>query len=317
MAQAHICFILHGRRCPAHLPNRLLEHFSPAFEVSIHLTTSGQGAEEAACLAVEQGCDYLISVGGDGTIHEMVNGVMRADAARRARVTLGVLPYGTGNDFARTLGAANAVSGLARQIHEGRVRPLDLGRVRAGADGAVRYFANIASLGISSAVVDRVARLPRWLPSSLAYAIGTLWSLARWRPARMRLDLEDGEVREETLINLCLANGRYFGGGLGVAPQARADDGWLELVMIRRASIGAFLRFLPALRRGRRIDDARVVYARCRGVRISTWPEGCPLEADGERIGHAPVQIDLLPGALRWLCATSSAAEDGNSTVSG
>jgi len=119
----------------------------------------------------------------------------------------------------------------------------------------------------------------------------------------MRLVADDGSIREETLINLCLANGRYFGGGLGVAPTACPDDGLLDVVLIRNASMGAFLRFLPALRHGRRIDDPRVLYTRCRSLQIDTLPPGCPLEADGERIGLAPVTVDLLPGALAWLCA--------------
>jgi diacylglycerol kinase (ATP) len=306
MAQPHICFILHGRRCPPHLPNRLFEQFSPAFEISIHITSSAVGAEDAACLAIEQGCNYLIAVGGDGTVHEVVNGVMRVDEARRGRVTLGILPYGTGNDFARTLGMTGSIAGLHRLIGERRVRRLDLGRLRqCNDDGTVRttYFANIASLGISATVVDRVAALPRWFPSALAYAVGIVWALLRWRPLRMRFAFDDGRTYEETLLNVCLANGRYFGGGLGVAPDARADDGQLDLVMIRRASVGAFLRFLPSLRRGRRIDDDRVVYARCRASTIDTLPPGCPLEADGEHVGCAPVTIDLLPAALAWLCA--------------
>ncbi|TDR73591.1 diacylglycerol/lipid kinase family protein [Paludibacterium purpuratum] len=302
MAQPHICFILHGRRSPAHWPDRLLRQFSRGYAVHIHITSSGLRAEEVACQAVTQGCDFVVAVGGDGTVHEVVNGVMRAPAAQRERVTLGILPVGTGNDFARSIGMNASVSRLYRLIQSGSARRLDLGCIETlGSQPATRYFANIASLGISSAVVDRVARMPRWLPAGLAYGLGTVLSLLTWRPARLRLTFDEGNVREESMINLCLANGRYFGGGLGVAPRARLDDGLLEIVMIRNATVAAFLRLLPLLRQARPIDDARVCYAQSRGLRISTEPPGCPLEADGERIGREPVRVSVLPGALRWL----------------
>ncbi|BEV71970.1 diacylglycerol kinase family lipid kinase [Paludibacterium sp. THUN1379] len=302
MDQPHICFILHGRRSPAHLPDRLLRQFSRHFVVHIHITTSGLRAEEVACLAVTQGCHYVVAVGGDGTVHEMVNGVMRAPEALRQQVTLAILPFGTGNDFARSLGMNASVSRLYRLIRRDSTRRLDLGRiVMPTGEAGSRYFANIASLGISSAVVDRVARFPRWLPAGLAYGLGTMLALLTWRPARMRLVLADGSVHEEAMINLCLANGRYFGGGLGVAPTAQLDDGVLEVVMIRNASVAAFLRFMPVLHKAQRIDDPRVCYLQSSRVEVRTDPPGCPLEADGEKIGREPVTIDLLPGALCWV----------------
>ncbi|MBV8045760.1 MAG: diacylglycerol kinase family lipid kinase [Paludibacterium sp.] len=302
MAQPHICFILHGRRSPSHWPDRLLRQFSRRFVVQIHITTSGLRAEEVACLAVTQGCDFVIAVGGDGTVHEVVNGVMRAPAERRARVTLGVLPVGTGNDFARSLGMSASVSRLYRLIQRDSARWLDLGRIDTlGEAPWTRYFANIASLGVSSAVVERVARMPRWLPAGPAYGLGAVLSLLTWRPSRMQVTFDEGTVIEEPMVDLCLANGRYFGGGLGVAPEARQDDGLLDVVMIRNASVVAFLRFMPLMRQTRRIDDARVRYAKSRGVRVSSDPPGCPLEADGEQLGSAPVRVSVLPGALRWL----------------
>lgn len=304
MAHSRIRFILHGRRSPHHLPDRLLALFA-GYAVDIHITTSADGAAGAARRALEAGCDYLVAVGGDGTVHEMVNGVMAAPPAQRQRLVLGVLPYGTGNDFARTLGIGASPSGLARLIAQQRVRSLDLGRVTCiGDDGRehVRYFANIASLGASAAVVERVARLPRWLPSSLAYGVGIVSALATWRGSAMTVRQDDGETVCQPLVNLCLANGRYFGGGIGIAPQAEPDDGRFDTVCIHRAGVGAFLRFLPALRQGRRIDDARIAYGHCRRLSVVTEPAGCPVEADGERIGRAPATFELLPGALDWLC---------------
>jgi diacylglycerol kinase (ATP) len=304
MAQARIGFILHGQRCPTHLPNRLLERFTPDFLVDIHITSSALGALEVATLAVEQGCDYLIAVGGDGTINEMVNGVMRAPSAQRKRVILGVLPCGTGNDFARSLASNTTLVELQRLVLQGDSRELDLGRLDyrdAQGGEQLRYFANIASLGISSSVVERVQQQPRWLPAAAAYALATIQTLLVLRPSRLRLQLDQRPVQSESLIQLSLANGRFFGGGLGIAPSARLDDGWLDVVMIRGASAWAFLRFLPALRQARLIQDARISYDRCHRIEISAQSGNCLLEADGEQISATAVVIDLIPAALRWL----------------
>ena len=303
MAQPLICFILHGRRCPGSLPDRLLESFAE-FQVEIHITSSSLGAEEVACLAVEQGCDYLIAVGGDGTVHEMVNGVMRATSSARGKVVLGVLTYGTGNDFARSLGVTHSIEALRALIVAGTTRRLDLGSLSCtGLDRAPRriYFTNIASLGISSAVVARVKSLPRWLPAPLAFSWATTLSLLSWRPRRMTLRLDGGAAQSEALIELCVANGRFFGGGLGIAPEARLDDGLLNVVMIRTASVSVFLRFMRALRQARKIDNPRIEYRVCRRVEIDTPPGDGLLEVDGELVGHASAQIELVPGALRWL----------------
>lgn len=304
MDQVRICFILHGQRCPRHLPSRLLACFAPHFQVDIHITTSSLETLGAACRAVEQGCDYLVAVGGDGTINEMVNGVMQAALPQRERVILGVLPYGTGNDFARSLGSDGAIHSLQRAIQQGNNRVLDLGCVHyhaASGQPQQRYFANIAALGISAAVIERVKALPRWLPAALAYGWGTVLSLLSLRACRFQLRIDQQPAQSETLIELCLANGRYFGGGMGVAPEASLDDGLLDLVMIRGASPALFLRFLPQLRQARRIQHPRISYQRCRQIEIVAASPACVFEADGELLGAGPVTIEVVPAALRWL----------------
>jgi diacylglycerol kinase (ATP) len=304
MDQTRLVFILHGQRCPRSLPNRLLEKFGQRFLVDIHITTSAVSAEEMALAAVSQGCDFLIAVGGDGTIHEVINGVMRAPVAARERVAVGALPFGTGNDFVRSLGVSDSVEQLDGLIRAGQVRCIDLGRLTlASGQGGERvvWFGNIASLGISSAIVEQVKRLPRWLPASVAFYWSIVLTLLRYRPRRMRLQLENGEVISGDFISLCVANGRYFGSGLGIAPMARLDDGLLEVVMIANAGSWDFVRFLPTLRKAQPVLDERVRYLSVRSLSIDG--QACPLEVDGELAGYAPAHIEVVPQALRCLSA--------------
>ncbi|BBF86586.1 transcription regulator [Aquitalea magnusonii] len=303
MVQTRLVFILHGLRCPRSLPDRLLQRFAAHYQVDIHITTSAVSAEDMALQAVAQGCDYLIAVGGDGTIHEVINGVMRADAAARERVAVGALPFGTGNDFVRSLGVNDSLEQLEQLIASQRVRRIDLGRLslRGEAGERVIWFGNIASLGISSAIVEQVRRLPGWLPASVAFYLSILLTLLRYRPRRMQLTLEGGEVISGDFLSLCVANGRYFGSGLGIAPMARLDDGLLEVVMIKRGGGLDFLRHLPSLRKAQPVLDERVRYLSVRSLRIEG--QACPLEVDGELAGYAPVHIEVLPQALRCLSA--------------
>lgn len=306
MAQTRLVFILHGQHCPPALPNRLLQRFAASFQVDIHITTSSSSAENLALDAVQGGCDYLIAVGGDGTIHEVINGVMRAEPEARQRVAVGALPFGTGNDFVRSLGVSDSVEQLERLILGAQVRSIDLGRLTlTGEHGGERviWFGNIASLGISSAIVEQVKRLPRWLPASVSFYYSTLLTLVRYRPRRMRLQLDDAEEISGDFLSLCVANGRYFGSGLGIAPLARLDDGLLEVVMIRNGSSLDFLRYLPSLRKAQPVLDERVRYLSAR--RLQVQGQGCPVEVDGELVGHAPIRIEVVPQVLRCLSALS------------
>ncbi|WP_293765100.1 diacylglycerol kinase family protein [uncultured Aquitalea sp.] len=300
MNHPRLAFILHGQRCPRSLPNRLLETFSREFRVDIHITTSGSSAEELALAAVTQGCDFLVAVGGDGTIHEVINGVMRAPEALRERVAVGALPYGTGNDFVRSLGVSDSVSQLYRLVTDRQVRRIDLGKLTR-ADGTVMWFGNIASVGISSAIVERVKRLPRWLPAAVAFYFSIIATLLSYRARKMRLTLDGVAQPEESCVSLCVANGRYFGSGLGIAPMARLDDGLLEVVMIRNANSWDFIRFLPTLRKAQPVLHPKVRYLSGKVVELEAGASA--VEVDGELAGQAPVRIEVAASALRCLSA--------------
>src|SRR5262249_54219912 len=199
------------------------------------LLTGARGdAIELAKRAAEQGASFVIAVGGDGTVSEVVNGLMLA-SQRREDLTLGIVPSGTGADLARSLGIPKAQEEALRLLVEGQRRAFDVGRVEfaleSGSSG-VRYFANIASIGLEGVVDRKIPSAPRFLGGRFAYIWASIAASWGFRP--QRVVLRSGAVElERTVVAAVLANGRFFGGGMQIAPDARLDDGRLELVIIR------------------------------------------------------------------------------------
>lgn len=296
---SRIVFILHGRHCPQGLPEHLLAPLRADFDVDVLLTSSADSATRYARDAALSGARWVVAVGGDGTVHEVVNGLMSVPEAARQQVALAVLPTGTGNDFARSLGSGNSVPDLLALMAAGQVHALDLIRVTL-ADGSVRWCNNIGSIGITSDIVRRVKAMPARLPASLAFYSAVTTALLRWQPQPMQLTL-DGQRIDGRFTCVSAANGRFFGSGLGIAPEARLDDGLMEVVLIDNAGSLDFIRLLPQLRQARPLADPRVRYLRGRVLTVEGDAARCPLELDGELAGHAPVRFELVPAALRCL----------------
>lgn len=296
---SRIVFILHGRHCPQGLPEPLLAPLRADFDVDVLLTSSADSATRYARDAALSGVRWVVAVGGDGTVHEVVNGLMSVPEAARQQVALAVLPTGTGNDFARSLGSGNSMPDLLALMAAGQVHALDLIRVTL-ADGSVRWCNNIGSIGITSDIVRRVKAMPARLPASLAFYSAVTTALLRWQPQPMQLTL-DGQRIDGRFTCVSAANGRFFGSGLGIAPEARLDDGLMEVVLIDNAGSLDFIRLLPQLRQARPLADPRVRYLRGRVLTVEGDAARCPLELDGELAGHAPVRFELVPAALRCL----------------
>lgn len=294
-----ITFILHGRHCPNGLPEHLLAPFRDHFDIDIMLTTTADSATRFAREATLAGTRWLIAVGGDGTVHEVINGMMSVPAEARQHTVLGVLPSGTGNDFFRSLNSSADISQLPAMMAAGHYHPTDLIRVESS-DGTLRWCNNIASIGISSDIVRRVKRLPAWLPASVSFNLAVISALLRYKPEAMQLTLDGEEISGEFLC-VSVANGRFFGSGLGIAPHASLDDGLFELIMISRASSLDFVRLLPQLRQAKQLDDPRIRYLRGRELGISGIGRQCALELDGELCGETPVSFRIERAAIQCL----------------
>jgi diacylglycerol kinase (ATP) len=250
--------------------------------------------------AVEQdGVRFVVAVGGDGTVHEVVNGLV--DPVRGARadgLVLGVVPAGSGCDFARSFGLAGSAEELASRLTGPRVRPLDVGTVElTGPDGAQRHvcFANIAEVGYGAIVVDVARRYPRWL-GSVRYLFGVFAAARRLRALPLKVETENA-ARAGRYCNVVVANGRYFGGNMRVAPDAEPDDGRFDVQLWEGRPLDV-LAMTGRIKRGRHLGDRRVTQLAGTRVRVN-GAEELLVEADGEVLGTTPARFGLRPAALR------------------
>jgi diacylglycerol kinase family enzyme len=236
----------------------------------------------------------VIAVGGDGTAHEVVNGLLRRAAAHPPRV--GFLQRGTGADLRRTLPSPQRPEEVAAWLSTDRWRPLDAGRLSTSTGR--RYFINVADAGIGAEVVRRAARGPGALGGTANFMGAAVVSLLRHRNTPVRLRLDDGPVLQRRIRTIAVANGAYLGGAMWIAPQAKPDDGWFEVVTIGDVGRWLGIRSLPMLYRGTHGQLTQVEFGRARRVEIeSEQPIG--IEADGELAGTTPAVFEIVPGALQ------------------
>jgi len=262
-------------------------------------TQGPRDAERIAREGVRAGVERVVVAGGDGTMSEVVTGLLAAGLGGYAEVAL--LPLGTGGDLRRTLAVPLDLDAALAGIARGERVALDAGRVayvdRAGREAAA-YFANVASFGISGLTTELVNRAPKALGGRVSFLVGTLRAIAAYRAADVSLRVDGELVHEGPLVLGAAANGRFFGGGMEVAPRARPDDGLLDLVAVPGFGKLRLLAELPRIYRGSHLDVAGVVWRR--GAVVEATPRGEPpfVEIDGEPLGRLPVRIEILPKAL-------------------
>lgn len=249
--------------------------------------------------ALDDGYRRVLVGGGDGTINEVVNGWFDVDGVPRAAdARLGLIPGGTGGDLRKTLGVQSQDDAL-RVLAADRVRPVDVGRLTyrtAHGTDAIRYFMNIASFGLSGET-DRYVPSFKQLGGKLAYVGATLRALWTWRNPRVRLTVDDDLVADGPICTVAVANGRYFGGGMMVAPDAEVDDGALDVVVL-----GDLSRLDLVLQTRNIYDGSHLAHPRVtsrRGRRVSAEADSVVyMDVDGEALGQLPARFELLPAAL-------------------
>jgi YegS/Rv2252/BmrU family lipid kinase len=268
-------------------------------EVDSRFTEAAGHAVLLAREAAGAGRSLVVAVGGDGTASEVVDGLVGAGYRHLA----GFIPAGTGGDLRRSLGIPCRLADAARALAGDASRVVDVGRVEfTGSDGrpAARHFANVASGGISAVVAAAVNRSSKRLGARVAYTLASARSLARWRDVRVRWRADGGPWTEQPVTALAVCNGRFFGGGMMIAPEARLDDGWLDVTIWTGFGLLDLASKLPQVYDGRhvRLPNTRTLRART----VEVEPAGdAPvlLEVDGEQPGRLPARFTVLPGALR------------------
>lgn len=265
--------------------------------------TEKQGhATELALEAVNENADYIIAAGGDGTLNEVVNGIMQASPEKRERIVLALYPQGTGNDFARTSGSPKSPEELAACLGNGIVRKIDIGQADfTGFNGEMqtRYFDNIAEIGVGAKAVEIVNRSKKTLGSTLTFFLGVIRAFVGYKQQGVRIKAKDFQWVGK-IVAVCMANGKYFGSGLGIAPGASLDDGKLSLVIVGNIRIIHFLRYMPSLRKLKFIKHPEVRYMKVDSCEIMA-NEKYPVEMDGENVGFTPISAGIVPAAINFL----------------
>jgi YegS/Rv2252/BmrU family lipid kinase len=255
-------------------------------------------ATELARQAAEDGYDLVIAVGGDGTAHEVINGLMRVPAEQRPR--LGVVPMGTGNDFAHSIGMDRRPAFAMRQVFTGQAHRIDIGKLEDNL-GRTEYWDNTVGVGFDATVTIRSRYFP-YLRGFLIYLVSVLQTiLLNHDAARLQVS-SDQERWDEQMLMLVFCNGGREGGGFYIAPSARNDDGILHYVAVRRVSRPMMLRLLPEFMKG--------THERFKQVRMGTF-QRLELQSDRPLLIHTDGEIfsgfgvdvhslkaEILPGAL-------------------
>jgi len=255
--------------------------------------TVGEGdATAAAAQAVRDGVDHLFVGGGDGTLNEVLNGVASVPDGLAA-VRFGVIPLGTGNDFATALGIPDEVEAAIAQLFDGRPVAVDVGRVNG------RAFVNVSAGGFIAEVSDAVNPQLKTIAGKFAYLLGGAQVVLNYQPVRATLRIA-GSTTERTLHTFAVCNSRLVGGGSLIAPHAQMDDGRLDVCVIDAMSTVDFLALLRRVSNGEHLDDERVTYVQADRLEID-FARRIKINTDGQVLEAERCEYDLLPRAATFL----------------
>jgi diacylglycerol kinase (ATP) len=296
-----------GGKLKQHWPEvgaSLKRHFG---DFEMRETQAEGDAERLALDLAATGFDLVIAAGGDGTASEVADGLLQASRETGRTAELGLLPCGTGSDFARGLGLPREFDATLKQIAGARSRKVDVGRICYIDDhGALasRHFINIASLGLSGAT-DRAVNADKRKGKVSAKALfywRTVWEFIRYRFQDVRITVDDGTPVEARMALVAVANGRFFGGGMMIAPDAELDDGEFDIVILRAAGKLQLIWDIRLLYGGRHRNHPAITILRGKKVVVEPLGDvernGALVDIDGESPGRIPATFEILPGAL-------------------
>jgi YegS/Rv2252/BmrU family lipid kinase len=260
-------------------------------------TRPGEVADLTA-RAVEEGARLIVAVGGDGTVYEAANGLLRDGA--RPDVELAVLPRGTGKDFARSLRIPASLDGALAVAREGAVRTIDAGKASYVAwdrSPTESYFANFGGAGISGAIARRANSSSKAAGGRISFIWATVAVFAGWKSAEVTLRVGE-EERSGPMFEILATIGEYVAGGMRVTPEASPDDGLFDVMLVGDVSKADFVRTFPKIYRGKHVSHPKIEILRGPTVTIES-AEPLPVALDGEQPGTTPVTFEIVPAALR------------------
>lgn len=271
----------------------VLEQLETAgYEASAHATIGEGDATKATRKAAQDGFDVVIAVGGDGTLNEVINGLCEQDY----RPKLGIIPAGTTNDFARALDIPRNVEGALAVITTGKSMPIDIGKVNN------HYFVNIAGGGELTEVSYEVPSKLKTVLGQLAYFMKGIEMLPFIKPVMTKIEY-DGNVIDEEIMLFLVGNTNSVGGFEKLAPDAVIDDGYFDLLVLRKTNIAEFIRIASLALRGAHIHDENIIHAKAKHI-VVTPENNMQLNIDGEFGGMLPGEFVNLKQHIEFFVPT-------------
>jgi diacylglycerol kinase (ATP) len=262
-------------------------------DAEIRLTNKRGSAARFARTALRKGRELIIAAGGDGTLNEVVNGIGENSGATR----VGLIPLGTGNDFARSIGIPADLDAAIDLIRAEQTRAVDLVRVTSD---EVRYFVNVSAGGFSGLVNEKLTPKMKKTWGPLAYLRSAAAALPELRAYRTTLAFDDDESLMEELYNVVVANGRYVAGGMMIAPDAVIDDGLLDIVLIPKRPASELALVVAQIALGTHLSSKTILYRRAAKLTVNSKP-GMWFNVDGELVGNEPARFEIVPRALSFI----------------
>jgi len=261
-------------------------------EAPLHATT-------LARQGVEQGFETIVAVGGDGTVNEVLNGLI-SPGAQRADAVLGVVITGRGSDLARTIGVPADYSEACARLADQRTMTVDLGLVEFDQEGErrQRYFVNVGGGGFDAEVAHRANRAPNFMGGTIPYLTSLVTTLLSYRNKSVELVLDDQEPIRKVVNSVVVANCQFFGGGMRVAPDADPNDGLFDVIVIGDIDKVDFLMTVPKVYDGTHLTHPQVDSYRAKRVKLRS-EQPLLLQVEGEVCGHTPLTFEIIPSALQ------------------
>lgn len=297
-----VAFILHGKiKGLSQLSEKLKRALPEGFTTEFHPTERAYHATELTTQVLNNGAAFVIAVGGDGMLNEVANGYMKCSETIRNQAAIGVYPKGTGNDFCKTIGIKPDMMQLSNLLRQNSVKPVDVCHMRyldVNRQQTERYYINIADIGIGGYASERVNKSSKILGSTLSYVKAIVLTFLDYKHKKVRVEAKNFFWEGKVLL-VVMANGRFFGSGLGIAPGAKPDDGKMQIVLLGNVSLFDYLKHQGQVRRAEIITHPEVQYLESDFCKIEPIEE-CTIDMDGEFVGYGPLEA-RVGGKVRFL----------------
>lgn len=272
------------------------------FKVEIFETQHAQHAIELASRAVQEKFDHILAAGGDGTLNQVLNGILLNQTSTISLPTVGIIPLGTGNDFAKMCDLKPDATHISNLLTQGKPKLTDIGKLNCqGENGetVAKYFINVCSVGMGPEVVRRLVKSDRSLGPTITYLKAITETFFTHKPQKIHVNASNWEWQGKMRV-LAIANGKSFGNSMFIAPEALPDDGLFSTFLATDMALLKFLFFLQLVKAKKKINSNAIMYYTSTTIEMSA-PEPCPIEAEREWMGWLPAKIEMLPKHINFL----------------